>query len=276
MFIVHELNNSRQILFSVLFFSLFVPVSHALEPTRISESQTEGMSVSVGLEFDSGDYGTTDTTDTWRIPVGVAYTKDAFFAGANISYIEAESTGTIIINSSRSRMGGVTTTSTTRTKTSGLGDLNLYAGYNFPAIGSGKINYSLSLHLKLPTANENKGLGTGEQDYSIEAGARKTIEKYNLFATLGYQKTGDSPTTNYDDVVYANVGVAMPWEKGKHIGAMVDYSQATTPGFDDALELTGFMNIPLENKRNIYIFALLGLSDGSPDYSIGVNYRFAY
>jgi hypothetical protein len=247
-----------------------IPFSYALEPTKVAESLTEGMTVSVGLEFDSGDYGTTDTTDTWRIPVGLYYTKGAFFAGAEVPYIDAESTGNIIVR--HTRMGTITSGSSS--SASGLGDVNLYAGYRIPSKDSADTSYSVSAHVKLATADENEGLGTGEQDYAIEGGMVKKLATYSLFASIGYQFTGDSPTVDYDDVVYLNGGIAMPQKNGNQIGAMVDYSQATTSGFDDALELTGFINMPLENKRSIYMYLLLGLSDGSPDHGIGASYRF--
>ncbi len=279
MTILREINKKQQLLLIAIIFITCSPASYALDSAQSKLSSASNISVSVGLEYDTGDYGTTDTTDTWRVPVGVDYQKGAYFAGLSISYINTKSTGTITLSSGNSRMRNFTnssssTTSTTVSKASGMGDLNLYAGYHFPSGNAGKTDYSITAHIKLATADENKGLGTGENDYAIEAGLTNSLDKGTLFGSIGYQVNGDTATTNFDDIFYANAGISFPFKTEYRLGAMLDYAQAASPGFDDSLELSGFMNIPMENKRSVYLYALLGLSDGSPDYGIGMNYRF--
>jgi hypothetical protein len=256
---------------SIIFLGCFLYATSvfALVPTKSDTLLTEGITYSVGLEFDSGDYGTGDTTDTWRIPVGLNYSNGTYFAGATISYIDAESTGAVII-SSKTRMRTITVSPDSNV--SGMGDLRLYAGYNFPS--SGPENFYVSALVKLGTADENKGLGTGEDDYSLEGGMSTKMDKYKIFGSLGYQITGDSATIDYDNVFYADAGIADQRQDGRQLGIMLEFASAATPGFDDALELTGFMDAMLSNKRRLHLFVSLGLSNGSPDYGLGVNYYF--
>jgi hypothetical protein len=248
---------------------LYAASVFALVPSKSDTLLTEGITYSVGLEFDSGDYGTGDTTETLRIPLGINYSNGSYFAGVTIPYISAESTGSVII-SNMSRMRTITVSPDS--DVSGMGDLKLYAGYNFP--GSQLSNYYVSVLVKLGTADENKGLGTGENDYSIEGGMRTKMDKYSLFGSVGYQISGDTATIDYDDVFYADVGISTQQKKGRQLGMMVEFATSATPGFDDPVELTGFMDIMLANKRRLHLFASLGLSDGSPDYGVGVNYFF--
>ena len=269
-----EFTKSQHLIIAGLFFSIS-PTSNALEPGTAAAHKGEGMSISVGMEFDSGNYSTADTTDTWRVPFGLQYQKGAFFTGLSVPYISTKSTGTVILSGTSGKKKVTTTnSSTTVSKASGLGDLNLYAGYSFPA-SNGAMSYTATARIKLATADENKGLGTGENDYALEAGLLNPLEKYSLFASIGYQINGDTATVNYDDTFYANAGISFPQSNNK-LGVMLDFAQAANPGFDDALQLTGFMNMPMANKRSLYLYAMHGLSDGSPDYGLGANYRFGF
>lgn len=276
MVLIHKFVTFRKSVLICLISLFCIPVVQALEPTRTGRAMTEGISVSIGLEFDSGDYGTPDTTDTWRIPMEISYSKGPFFAGASIPYISSESTGIVIISGGGTHGGTMrtATTSSTASSVSGLGDLGVYAGYNFPP--SGKINYRVTAHIKLGTADENDGLGTGENDYILEAGMYTLVDTNTVFASIGYQVTGDTAIIDYDNVFYANAGISFPHTSGNASGIMLDYAQAATPGFDDPVEVTGFMNMILADKSSMNFHIMLGLSDGSPDYGFGVMYQFAY
>lgn len=273
---LYQRNVLYQIILICLFSGFFLSTSKAKEPSEINTLLTDGMSASVGLEYDSGDYGTTSTTDTWRIPFGLHYSKGQYFGGLSLPYVSSKNTGNSIISSSASHKKIISTRNTGSSTESGLGDLELYAGYIFPEKVGQEINYNITVRVKLATADENKGLGTGENDYAIEAGLLSPLSNFSLFASLGYQLNGDTATIKYDDVVYANGGITLPLEAGNNAGAMLDYSQAASAGIDDALGLTGFYNMKLTNKRSLYIYVMFGLSDGSPDYGLGTNYRFGF
>ena len=270
-----EIYRLRQGISSILLYSLLISTGYSLERSTQVQSKTDGLSLSVGLEFDRGDYGTVDTTDNWRIPLSLNYFQEQFFAGISVSYINAQSTGAVTV-SSGSRMRSVTTSSVVISETSGLGDVNLSVGYNFQPASSDKMKYYISAHIKLATADENKGLGTGETDYAIEAGLNKNAEQSNLFASIGYQITGDTAVINYDNIFYANMGISFDNKKQNQPGVMLNYTQAVRPGIKDGLELTGFTNYSLDKKRRLYFYVLAGLSESSPDYGAGVNYRIDF
>jgi hypothetical protein len=248
--------------------------SHAAEQRDIGLTPSEGYSLTVGLEYESGDYGTSATTDLWRVPVGIDYVKGPFSAGVNTAYLSAKSTGAITI-SNMTHMTSVSTSSSSVRSASGIGDINLYASYQLPADTSSDFIYHVTGRLKLGTADEKKGLGTGENDYAVEGGLLTAYDKFYVFANLGYQVTGDSATVNYDNVWYANAGATYPMTKARSVGAMLEVSQAATPGFDSPAQLTLFLNQKLDTQRQLYFYLLLGLSNGSPDSGVGVNMTVA-
>lgn len=267
-----ELSTPSRILLGLCLSGL-ATVSYAAEQRDIGLSETEGYSASVGLEYESGDYGTSATTNLWRVPVGIDYVKGALSAGVNTAFLSAKSNGAITI-SSMTHMTSVTTSSAAVGSASGIGDINMYATYQLPNTKGSDISYHITGRIKLGTADEKKGLGTGENDYAIEGGMLMLYKKVFVFGNLGYQITGDSATVNYDDVLYANAGATYPMEKGRSIGAMLEVSQAATPGFDSPAQVTLFLNQEMDKKRDLYFYVLLGLTDGSPDTGVGVHVTY--
>jgi len=106
----------------------------------------------------------------------------------------------------------------------------------------------------------------------------KNAEQSNLFASIGYQITGDTTVINYDNIFYANMGMSFDNKKQNQPGVMLNYTQAVRPGIKDGLELTDFTNYSLDKKRSLYFYVLAGLSENSPDYGAGISlsYRIAY
>ena len=258
-------------LLAVVCLIVLAGAAGAAERSDVGLATTEGYSLTTGLEYASGDYGTSANTDVWQVPVGLGYVRDRFSAGISTAYLNAKSSGTILVTS----VSHMTSVSGANVKSaSGIGDINMYASYQLPQAKGEDITYHVTGRIKLGIADEKKGLGTGENDFAIEGGFLVPYQKVFVFGNLGYQVTGDSATVNYDDVLYMNAGATYPMQPDRSIGLMLELSQAATPGFDGPAALTLFVNQALEKQRSLYAYVLLGLSDGSPDSGIGVNLTF--
>ncbi|MEJ2362219.1 MAG: hypothetical protein P8Z75_12455 [Gammaproteobacteria bacterium] len=247
-------------------------ISQAVEQRDMGISQTDGLYLTTGLEYQSGDYGTGSTTNLWTVPVGVDYYQGRLSAGIYGSLMHAKSDGVIITsNTMGGHMTSVSSSSTRSTSVTGIGDVNLYASYRLATPNEDEISYHVTGRLKLGTADADKGLGTGQNDYAIEGGMLTTLQSMFVFANIGYQISGDSATINYHNVWYANGGALFPLNDRRSVGAMLEVSQAMTPGFDAPAQLTLFLNQSLADQRSLYFYLLLGLSNGSPDSGVGVN-----
>ena len=239
--------------------------SFALETSKVGIKEPEGYSLTLGLEYESGDYGTSDTTDLWTLPIGFDYVKGPISAGVNTSYMSAESTGAI----TTSRMGGRVSSSTSVSSASGIGDINLYASYELPEAKGSTVTYHATARIKLGTADADSGLGTGENDYALEGGLYTLYKEVIVFANVGYQVSGDSATINYNNVWYGSGGATYPMGNGRDAGAMLYLSQTVTPGYDAPADITLFLSQELDKKRDLYFYLSFGLSDGSPDFGAG-------
>ncbi len=70
----------------------------------------------------------------------------------------------------------------------------------------------LLLFGKVPTADEEEGLGTGEPDYGIKALLSKSVGSAGLHANFGFIKKGDPDYVDFDDQFMYGLGLNLPLE----------------------------------------------------------------
>jgi hypothetical protein len=254
----------------------------ALERTRLGLVKEGEFSFLTGLEYQEGDYGAPDSTSLWRLPVSISYRKTNFSLFASMPLLYATSEGDVIISNKTStpkkgRLPPSSGTEQTEQQTeSGIGDIVLSGSYYFTADFRNEIIYRLTTAVKLGTADEAKGLGTGENDFSLEGGVVKYIDEYIISGTLGYEIIGDSSVFNYNNILYGTVGLTRQLATNKQIGSLLYFSQALTDVSDEPLELSIFYSQPVGKTNDIYLYLSKGLSDGSPDFAAGGTIQFHY
>jgi outer membrane protein OmpA-like peptidoglycan-associated protein len=94
----------------------------------------------------------------------------------------------------------------------GIGDLRVGAKYKFldDYAGAG-VGLAVKGLLKLPTADENKGLGTGKASYGVTAILSKSInQKADFHASFGYEINADPTNLNIGNGVKWGAGINVP------------------------------------------------------------------
>lgn len=220
-----------------------------------------------GLDFSTGDYGSDQTTDMLYIPFTTKYGTDQWSATLTIPWISLESDGETIIGPDGRPIpvpGGEPTSE------SGLGDITAaYTWFAYPGTETYPI-VDVTGRIKFPTADEDKGLGTGEMDFALETDLIKGINQHSLFLTLGYKIFGDLPDFEIDNVFYMSIGDSYRYSNQTSFGAFFDARQATTEFSDGVSELTGFVSHRLTDKWKLMSYLVAGFSNASPDWGIGV------
>lgn len=156
------------------------------------------------------------------------------------------------------------------TRETGIGDIVLRAGTEIHEdAGTGNSLY-ISGAVKLPTADETRGLGTGEADVGAFLSYRHQLDTLALTLDLGYIITGDPPGITYDNTLTWGVGLSKTLEN-TYLFAGLNGGQQSLPGFKDPLELAGGFFRRYAENRYLRGSVALGLSDGSPDLAVGVG-----
>ncbi|HKK06601.1 MAG TPA: hypothetical protein VKA50_12220 [Gammaproteobacteria bacterium] len=231
--------------------------------------------VSAGGEYSSGDYGASSSTTILYLPFSAQYETDRYRFKVTVPIIRVEGPPGVVrdIGSVRPRGTPASTTSTTNT---GLGDVMLQGSMNVYSADMRRTLVDITGKVKLGTADENKNLGTGENDYFMQVDGYKTIERTTWLGTLGYALMGDPPGINFKNVPYLSVGASYRVQPDLSVGGMYYTRDPVIAGGYRQEELTGFMTRRLDRQRKVQVYALLGLASGSPDYGMGAifSYRF--
>jgi hypothetical protein len=248
-----------------------------LPAAACAQDAREHFQVRIGPSYDEGDFGTSETTRTFFLPVTLKYLGDKFDLGVTMSFVSIDTPGGVTIIDGApvptDEGGG------RRRTDSGFGDIFLRGRYflvDDPGPQSPLPALSPFLRLKIPTADEDKGLGTGEPDFGFGLELDKTFGNVIVFGDVGYTIIGDPPDQDFRNRPAASLGAGMRLSDLVTLIGLVDWRRAIVSGRDDALELVGVVTLRLTPTIAVSPNAFVGLTDGSPDFGIGVELSYKF
>lgn len=258
------------------------PVAHA------ATTDNGRFSLSAGADYSSGKYGTDTTTDIWSVPVAAAYQTDRWTFKLTVPYINISGAGNVIpgvgkVNNGnpkgRGRGNGGTTPApdtTANGSASGLGDITASAGYEL--FGSADRTFGLDLtgKVKFATADENKGLGTGKNDYGLSLDTYKVSGAWTAFGGVGWMKYGSSQYIQLKNGFNANIGADYKLDSSNNIGAYYYYRERIADTGAAQSEIAGYWNHKFNDSLRVQAYALAGFADGSPDYGAGASLKYTF
>jgi hypothetical protein len=231
----------------------------------------DGITASITPSYYSGNYGTNSTTDILYIPLDVRAQTGDLTLKATIPYIRVHSQGAVIAGGAV--VGNTGGQPTTR---SGLGDIWLEARYRIKLDNNGN-SVSPYAKLKLGTASRAKGLGTGANDVEFGGRFRTRIGARTFpFAQLGYRIHGQAAGIVLNDILTYQAGFSYLVNADNIATLLYAGHESSQPGLAAASEIIGAWNVRAARNTDLQVFALLGLSSGSPDYGGGLSYLYHF
>lgn len=230
------------------------------------------VTVSSGLDYSTGDYGQVRNTNILVVPFSVRYKTDAWsYKVATVyQYIEEGSGGFLI-------GGNIVPNNRGLTNVSGLGDFIVSTRYTFDTITNLDTEFDLTGRVKLATADETKGLGTGSNDYTVELGVyQPLINNVDMFSSLGYRIKGDLPQTKLNNVWLGSVGFSFPWDEDTKFGLIYDFRQSAITGGPAISEINPYWDWKIDKNRSMNTYGVFGLSNGSPNFGAGMQVSYSY
>jgi len=221
----------------------------ALLLAGVARAQNGRGYVELGGGYKTGDFGTAVRTDLYYGTLALGYLSERYQASVTIPYLHLSE-----------RNGGASE--------SGIGDVILRGGRVLvPDSGAG---FSLdgALAVKFPTADENRGLGTGETDYGVFVGAHQRAGSLKFSLSAGYIKVGDPPGVDYNDIVLYGLGVSKLYGT-RGVYAAVEGRRAMVAGAKDPRELSVGYFEALSARSALRTQAFVGLNNGGPDFGVG-------
>lgn len=218
------------------------------------------LSLSTGLDYSVGDYGTADDTETWFLPLSVKYRFGDHSFKLGMAYLWTRGPQTVTPDGEPIPGGGVVKT------THGIGDVTASLTFN---VMEAPLGLDLGGKIKFGTASESKALGTGENDYALQTSLYKSLGEWTPYLDLSYRWKGDPPGVDYRDVWYVTAGTSYRYNKIWSVGADYAWREKLTAGGDEVSEATVYANYKISDHDKINVYGVAGFSDASPDWGLG-------
>jgi predicted porin len=245
-------------------FALINQTCLATEPTESNKPSNGRFSISVGADYSSGDYGASEDTDVWAIPISLKYRTGVWRLGISTSWLHVTSPNTVDADGNFIGSGGKKNTE------AGMGDVHLSAAYALLDDRDYLVGLDVIGKVKIPTADENKFLGTGKVDYGLNLEAFKTINNWTPYWNVGYKWKGDPSDINYKNMWSTSLGFEYQVNHDLIVGAGYDWQQKVTQFSQNAQETSVYTNYHLNNTNKLNFYLLTGYSDASPDWGSGL------
>ena len=230
-----------------------------------------GFSLTTGLDYSTGKYGGTESTDILYIPLTGKYETDKFTLKLTVPYLQITGPGNVVRD-----VGLIRTTSRTRTTESGLGDIVAAGTYNvYEGLANGTL-VDVTAKIKFGTADFAKGLGTGKNDYALQSDLYKTLGKNTLFGTLGYKVLGSPDGITLNNVFYGSLGAGHKYSRETSAGLIFDMREKASATGHAQQELTAYVSHKLGKTWKAQAYAVKGFTNGSPDWGAGAMITAAF
>ncbi len=207
----------------------------------------------LGGGYKTGDFGTPTKANLYYLSSTIGYVAPRYDFSVTVPYL-----------SLTNKTGSQSETE------KGVGDMILRVGRILVSEGTGGLSLDGALAAKLPTADEMKGLGTGETDYGAFLSLHQRLGGFKVSLHGGYIKVGDPPLVNYNDIYLYGVGISRIFGFTE-LFTFFEGRRASVPGAKDPQEIAiGFFHV-LNTDFAIKGSAFAGLNDGGPDFGFNAG-----
>lgn len=235
-----------------------------------SSSHADGtLSLTTGADYSSGKYGQSKSTQMTYIPFIGKFENEDITLKLTVPWLQITGPGDVVGGNTPIVIGSSNRRTTTE---SGLGDIVLSATHTIAQLGETKpLLLDITGKIKFSTASASKGLGTGENDYTLELDAYKALtDSLTAFGDVGYKRLGDPSGVNLNNVWFTAAGLSYKFLPSTSAGIMADYRQATLDTSQPVRELTIFVSHKFNDDYKLQSYLSQGYSDSSADWGGGL------
>jgi hypothetical protein len=266
----------------VLGLLVFGSASYAREAEK-ALPQEKKFAVGLGFDYATGDYGTDETTDSVSVPLTLDYAPvPRLLFELVIPYLYQSKSTTVYSGGMRfpiehGSMGhGMHQDFNTGSSQDGLGDITLTTSYVLLPEGQTTPALSPLLYLKFPTADEDKGLGTGEFDAGFGLGALKWFGPWYTYGEGRYVFQGSNSDLGLKD--YGTLEGQAGYQVTPLFLPYASLWWSSPPSEDSPSLLELRLRAAYQTTDDLVLSGYVGkgLTDGSPDYGLGLSATYSF
>jgi hypothetical protein len=244
--------------------------------TAPAGTRAEGarFSVDAGAEYTTGDYGGDKSVDELYLPLTATLDLDRVALHLTVPFISVRAPEMTVIDGPDGQPivgeGPMVTSS-------GIGDVQAAVTvYDVLVSKGGDFALDLTGKIKFGTADADAGLGTGEQDYALQADWFRFFPRFTAMGTAGYFLRGDPAGYDLNDTFYASLGGSYALRDRLSCGAFYDYRESSVQDSDAAQELSGWVSTGIGKRGRAEFYVIAGIGDSSPDWGAGLSFRATF
>ena len=237
-----------------------------LAPPAHAELRSE---VRVFPSYSSGDFGLPGGTRVITLPATFAVISDRQEFRLTVPYLSVTSERPVMLVGDEviGRTGGGGSTE------SGPGDMVAEEEHYLLVGGGSRPWLSILLTLKLPTADESKGLGTGRPDAGTGLGLIQPLgSRWHLLGETRYLVRGNPRGLDLRDTLWLSFGLQRRVSGGGSASLSYERRNSVLEDRPDIAKLVLAYDQGLARRVNLRATFFLGLSDTAEDYGLGIGF----
>ena len=219
--------------------------------------------------YRSGDFGLAARTRILALPATFAVISDRqeFRVSVPYLYVTSDDPVTIVGDQVIKRSGGRGGTE------SGPGDVVAEEEHYLLAGGGARPWLSILLAVKLPTANEEEGLGTGRPDAGAGLGLIQPLgTRWHLLGEAQYFVLGDPRDLALRNTLRLSLGLQRRVAGGGSASLTCERRDSVLPDHPGISKVALVYDQALARRVNLRAAVSVGLSDSAEDYGLGVGF----
>ncbi len=244
-------------------------------PIKAAHANWDGtFSLETGMDYNTGKYGGTQSTDITYVPLTAKYHGREWTLKMTVPYLQISGPANVVVINGTGGVTGVITNN--RTTRSGLGDVLASASHNVYNGGTGGLMVNLTGKVKFGTASSTNGLGTGKNDYAIQADLYRITGSITTFGTFGYKVYGSPVGYTLNNVFYGTLGVSRKLGPETDGGIMLSAGQKVTTTGSSRQEVLLFISHKPEKRWKTQGYLLKGFTNSVPDWGGGATVAYLF
>lgn len=217
--------------------------------------------LSTGIDYSVGDYGLDRDTKLLYFPFSLQATADRFRARLTLPLLSLDGPTGFLPSTGGVGLGdGLDVESEF-----GLGQLLLSGSYLFGRKESALPYLEATVRVGAPTETKRE-LGSRLWSGSLQLDVFDTYERVTPFMRVGRRFYEGS---ELDDRFYASIGANVKVFEAAFVGLAYDWLEATSSAVKDSHQLSPFLSFRWAERFRVGPYAVIGLSEGAPDYGLG-------
>lgn len=240
--------------------------------------------LSFGGYYSRGDYGAEADSYVTYLPLSWEHSRSPWRFNVTVPWLKISGPGNVLVNT-----GGVSrpdrpdrqevpdTGEPQRVRDSGPGDILLRAVWEAPAWSVNGPFLDLGVEVKLPTADETRGLGTGATDTGLQIDLYQEFGDATTFATLGHRWRGASEWfEGLRDTWWVSLGFSRPWVRAGETGEwswglIYDYREAASAFSVETHEVLPYLTWSPAARWTAMGYVATGFTRDSADQAVGLQ-----